>query len=276
MRVFHAIVGLTTAVLLLAGIGLSSWQDARAEDDPAAVKRAQAELDACIHRHVNALVTLAKHWRKKDPAVAIRALKRAFVLQPGCAAAGKVAKQMDLPDLERTEFLFDGTNLNAWRSAELPQWRMDGGCLRGDAPDATYIAVTLDPIEGDYTVRMEARVVKEYSTGGPYFAIGGDASDSHHRVEFGYYDGLLVLMRSVGKGEKPKTLHKRRPTDMRPAFKPTAWACYELRFRHDTVCAYLNGRHIADVDREGQTGGHITMVVQRIAFLVRRVEVVRH
>ncbi len=274
MRFLLLSLGLLAVALMVPSLDLLSGEPARADEKPAVQKRAEADLRACVDKHASALVTLAKRWRKKDPAVAIRALQRAFDLRPGCSAAEKVARQMGVPDLERTVLLFDGSGLAAWREAALPSWRMDGVCLRGDAPKDAYLTLTYERFEGDYTVRMEARVAEEYD-GPSYFALGGDANDEDGRVEIGLNGGILNVSRKSGKDEPSETLYSSNPADLRPPLKPTDWAWYELRFEGNEVRAFFNGRHLIDVSRAGATGGYVTLVTQHVAFLVRRIEVVK-
>lgn len=274
MRFLLLSLGLLMIVLTVSSIYLLSDEPARADEDPAVQKRARAEFQACIEKHASALVKLAKRWRKKNPAVAIRALQRAFDLQPGYPAARKVAEQMGFPDLERTVILFDGSGLAAWRDAALPTWSMDGVCFRGDAPKHAYLTLSYERFEGNYTVRMEARVAEEYE-GPSYFALGGDANDEYCRVEVGLNGGLINVTRKLGKDVPSEPLYTTNPANLRPPLKPTDWARYELRFAGDEVGVYFNGRHLIDVPRAGATGGYVTLVAQHVAFLVRRLEVVK-
>lgn len=246
-----------------------------ADENPAAVKRAQAELERCVDKHVSALVTLARRLRKKDEDTAIRALQRAFSLRPGCSAAQKVARQMHLPDLEHTVFLFDGSGVAAWKDSGLPVWSMDGEWLRGDAPTGSYITWSYETFEGDYTVRMEARVAKEYD-GTSVFSLGGDTTDPNTQFVIGLISGDIQVAHRPGQGKPPKVAFRSNPAEMHPPLDPTEWAWYELRFEGDRVAAYFNGTHVADASREGGTGGSVSISVQHVALMVRRVEVVRH
>ena len=272
--VTHRLSLLLALAVLLGLVATDLLPMVNADGDPAAEKRAEEDLRACREKHTTSLVALARRWRRKDPVIARRALRRAFTLTPGCPAASKVAKQMGMPDLERTVFLYDGMGLGELKDADLPTWSVDGVYLRGDAPKDAYLVPSYERCEGDYTVRMEARVAIEYD-GPSYLAMGGDESGADDRLELGLNGGILTVKRKPGKGKPSQTLYQSDPAQMRPPLKPSNWSCYELRFEGNHVKVYFDGRFLASVPRGGSTGGHVSLVAQHIAFQVRLLEVVK-
>ena len=70
-------------------------------------------------------------------------------------------------------------------------------------------------------------------------------------------------------------MFRSRPEELRPPLEPTEWACYELQFEGDEVRAYVNGRRVVTVPREGGTGGVVSLAAQRVCVLFRRIEVVK-
>jgi len=252
--------------------GVAEWKSTlgKAESLLDEVDRSGAELRALVDAHVEELVSFARKWLKKDEDIAVRALRAALALRPGHAKAAEMIESLGLSAKGPPRELFDGETLTGWIEMGPPRWEAKDGVITGNVEDAAYIGRTLESFEGDFDVRMEARLAEEHE-GAPYFALcpAFDGKDGHYSL--GLLRGKVLFQEDVAPETDREVYHANPPHD----FEPTEWHVYELRFRGSTVTAFLDGTQLAVDDKRPDTrkGGFIGLKCQDCRVEIRSVQV---
>lgn len=229
---------------------------------------ARTQLQKITAKHAKAYLSLARKWKTKDPDLAERALRRALLLDKGNAKASEMLKAMGRWGTQ--VLLFDGNNLDQWVYADPPEWTLASRELRGNSPRHAYLVRSSEHFEGNYSLRMEAKLLEAFD-GPTFFSLSGDSDGKDVRFEVGVLRGNPVLQERDQEGERNDHFSG-TADDVSPRLDPRKWNTYEIRFIDDTVTALINGQPIADADRSSLRGGFAGIVVQHCHIAIRRVE----
>lgn len=219
--------------------------------------------------HVADLLKLARKWQKKDPDVAVKALRRVLLVRPGHEDAVALIEAMGFSPMGEPRSLFNGEDLSGWTDSAYPQWQVKDGELIAEQKDQAAAARTETVHGGNFDLRMEARFLVP-NPGTSLFAVQGCYDGKDGAYTFGCIENKLIFKEDLEDGETREV--GRYPV---AGFDREKWNVYELRFRADTVTAVLNGVEIAtDPRAEKRATGFVGILAQNCRFAVRRIEVV--
>jgi tetratricopeptide (TPR) repeat protein len=248
---------------------------AKAEKQFADMDSSAAEIQKLVDKYADDLVALAKKWVGKDPSVAKRAAKRALALRPGDPQAAEIAGKVEDAANGPPVVLFNGVDLKNWEMAEFPYWQILNDVIVADVREGSREMRTQMSFDGDFDVRMEARITQEKVGQDTMIALLGGY---HGENDF---EGLGLINRKVyffdRTSQKDKRIIVKTPvTEWTKPFDPAAWNKYELRFRGDKITALINGEVVAeDARTERRASGFIALYAQSATVGFRNVEVQR-
>lgn len=248
---------------------------AKAERQFADLDAAGAGIEKIVDRYVADLVALARKCAAKDPATAERAAKRALLLRPGDAQARDALAAVD--DLPKGPpiVLFRGADLRDWEGVEFPFWGVAEGTVVGAVPHGSRQIRSRESFEGDFDLRMEARILEDTTGEDNMLALLGGYRGEYDFVGIGLINRKVYFFDRTTEKEK-RILHKVPIAEWTKPFDPTAWTVYELRFREEEITALVAGEVVgkdrrSDRRREGFAG--IYAQAGKVAF--RAIEVQR-
>jgi tetratricopeptide (TPR) repeat protein len=231
------------------------------------------ELRGMVDAQCAALVAFARKWAKGDADVAAKALRRVLELKPGHAQATELLESLGRSPKGEPVALFDGAGLAGWIEASLPTWSAKDGVIEAGCRDAAYICRHERHFEGDFDVRMEARLLAEYP-GAVFFALcpAYDGKDQHY--SFGLFRGKFLFEEDLGTDDD-RTVAEVSPANLSAKFDPKEWNVFEVRLRGKEAIALVNGEEVGrDARPEGRSGGFVGLKVQNCRVQFRKVEVV--
>lgn len=230
------------------------------------------ELDKLLGDHLDALLKFASHWKSKDPDMAARAVTQALALKPEHKQAAALLKEIGLGRDEGFEPLFDGKGLAGWAQMSAPQWVVVDGILRGTCPPETaYMGRTEKRFQGEYDLRMEARLVEKDGRV-PHFGLVAGMTEEHQRVVLGWLKDAVSVLEYTGTKDSDE-LFSALPRNMVPPFSVTSWNVFELRFRKDRIHAVVNGKEVHDLRRRPEReNGYVGLVLQDAKIEIKRIE----
>lgn len=250
-----------------------SWKllAVKAEKQLKEVDASGAALQKVLDRWADELVVFARKAADKDPTTAKRAARRALELHPGHMGAGAILEKLGESAKGPPVVLFNGKDLKQWSKAEFPYFQVADGHLMAVVREGARHLYADHPVEGDFDIRMEARVLEEYE-GEPLVTLLLYRSGSYDYVALGFINRKAYFIDKTSESEKLEML-KKPITELKVPFDPEQWTTYEMRFRGDSVLAVVNGEVIATEKRtERMKGGFVGINVQRAKAAIRKVE----
>lgn len=228
-----------------------------------------SELEERLDEHRADLRKFARKWQKKDPAIAIRALRQALAIDPNDEDAIEMIEALGASPKGEPVQLFNGRNLDGFTEMAFPTWKVEEGYLVGELKDGAVVGRTEQLFEGDFDVIMEARIVKEHP-GPSLYALAPCSDGLEGRYGLGALNGRIFWEESIDEDSD------RDITFLPPStFQKDEWNTFELRLRGDKAIAYLNGEELGVDERpERRMKGFVGLVVQNCVFQIRRLEVV--
>ena len=243
-----------------------------AEKQLKAIDASSADLQKILHRWADDLVAFARRAAPKDASTAKQAARRALELRPGDKGAAEVLEKLGESAKGPPVVLFNGMDLRNWSKAEFPDFQVEGGYLIGFVRKGSRIAYADHPVEGDFDMRMEARLLEEHE-GDPLVSLVLYGTGSFDYLSLGIINRKAYFVDRTTEIEKEILL--RKPiTELKKPFDPEQWTTYEMRFRGDSVLALVNGEVIATEKRsERRKSGFVGINIQGAKAAVRKVEV---
>jgi tetratricopeptide (TPR) repeat protein len=235
-----------------------------------------AELAALARKQSDALFAIGRRYASKDPEAARMALRQALRLAPENRRAAELLERTDGLAPGRAIPLLTGPQKGMWSWMSSPEWAHTEGLLKARVPASAMLIRYDRAWQGDYDVLMEARLVEEFTKDGPaHFALCAGWNDEDDMNVLGYLAGKIVWRDQRGTGEANRTdLYDSPVAYVDKGFDPAAWCSYEVRFRGDSMSAWVNGRQVAKGRRPPQrTTGHLCIKVQNCDVEFRRVDV---
>ena len=248
---------------------------AKAEKQFADMDASAAEIRRLVDKYADDLVALARKWAAKDPQVAKRAARRALLLRPGDAQAAEIAGKVDEAGNGPPVVLFNGVDLKNWERAEFPFWQVLNDVIVADVRDGSREMRSQQSFDGDFDVRMEARITQEKLGEDTMIALLGAYKGDND------FEGVGIINKKVyfvdRTAEKQKRIIVKTPiTEWKAPFDPLQWTKYELRFRGDKVTALINGEVVGEDERsEHRQSGFVALYAQAATVAYRNVEVQR-
>jgi tetratricopeptide (TPR) repeat protein len=245
----------------------------KAEKQLKEIDASGADLQKVLDRWADDLVAIARKAAAKDPSTAKRAARRALELRPGDKGAAEVLEKLGESAKGPPVVLFNGKDLKNWAQAEFPYYQVVDGYLMGQVREGARHLYADYPVEGDFDIRMEARVLEEPVDGDSVMTLLLYRSGSHDYLSLGIINRKAYFMDSTSSSEK--VIFLRKPiAELKVSFDPEQWTTYEMRFRGDSVLAVVNGEVLATEKRtERMKGGFVGINVQRAKAAIRKVEV---
>jgi tetratricopeptide (TPR) repeat protein len=231
-----------------------------------------ADVQKITDRWADELVAFARKVSAKDPVTAKRAARRALELRPGDKGAGEVLEKLGESAKGPPIVLFNGKDLKSWSQAEFPYFQVADGYLMGLVRQGSRLLYADHPVEGDFDIRMEARILEEYE-GEPVLTLLLYRSGAYDYTALGIINRKAYFIDRTSDNEK-SVLLKKPITELKVPFDPEQWTTYEMRFRGDSVVAVVNGEVLATERRtDRMKGGFVGINMQVAKAAVRRVEI---
>lgn len=248
----------------------------RAKARVAELEAAETTLGALLDRRVGALLDLATRWKEKDPDVAARALRDALRLRPMNEAAKEALRAMGGTTSSEWTTLFDGQDMAGFEDADPEAWKVAGGLMVGDVPGRTYMITSKQRLHGDFDLRMEARITKEYAAKRILFLCGA-IKGPYECTQVGLLFKEMVTRETNGRNpDEAKYTYKEFLSNLPPSYDVASWLTYELQFRGEKVRFVLNGALLAETDRApNREEGTAGIMIQDVRVEVRRFAVIQ-
>jgi len=250
-----------------------AWRSlaAKADKQLQGIEASAADLRKIVDRWADELVAVARKAAPKDPSTAKRAARRALELRPGDRGAGAVLEKLGDAARGPPVVLFNGTDLANWSKVELPYFQVEGGYLVAQVPKGSRIVYANQPVDGDFDIRMEARLLEEYE-GDPLASLMLYGTGPYDYLSLGFINRKAYFLDRTSESEKQILLRK-PATELKVAFDPEHWTTYEMRFRKDSISAVVNGEVIAtEIRTERRRSGFVGINVQGAKAAIRKVE----
>ncbi len=233
------------------------------------------ELRKIEDDHVAALVAFARKWRKKDTEVTEKALRQVLVIRPGHAKATDLIESMGLSAKGVARSLFDGRTLAGWTDMGFPDWQAKDGAIVAEVHDSAYMGRTDAVFEGDFDVRMEAKLIKEHT--GPWlFGLCPAYDGKYSHYTLGLFRGRILWQDDfpVEEKESDREIVDMSPSSLAKKFDKYAWNTFELRFRGGVVHALVNGEEVGQEERPAhRAGGFLGLKAQNCNVAFRAIEI---
>lgn len=249
---------------------------AKAEKQFADADASAAEIQRLVDKYADDLVALARKCAAKDPDVAEKAARRVLLLRPGDAQATELLSKVDEASKGAPITLFNGVDLKNWEQAEFPFWQVLNDVIVADVRDGSREMRSQQSFDGDFDVKMEARIGQEKLGQDTMVALlAGYKGDSD-------FEGVGLINKKVyffdRTGEKEKRIIVKTPaTEWKSTFDLAAWNTYEMRFRADKITALINGETVGEDPRtERRMAGFVALYAQAATISFRNVVVQRH
>jgi hypothetical protein len=231
-----------------------------------------AKLERLVDDFTRALLKVGVQAGEADPLLARTAVERVRRLRPDHPELHGLASRLGL--LPPGEPLWNGRDGAGWSWFEAPGWTVAEQAIVGSAADVYAATRTVLSIQGDYDVRLEARVLGGGKSAVLFLQAGW--TTFRENVSLGLVGAHVLLMegRQMGTTADPP---RGTPRKTRAPVDPEAWNRFELQFRGATVVGYVNGERVGEIVRPPRyASGHValTVLLGRVAF--RRLELVRH
>ena len=243
----------------------------KAEKQLQGIEASGADLQKIVGRWADDLVAFARKSAPKDPSNAKRAARLALELRPEDKGAGAVLEKLGESAKGPPVVLFNGTDLSKWSKVEAPYFQLADGHLVCDVPKGSRIVYADQPVEGDFDIRMEARLLAE-NEGDPLVSLMLYGTGPFDYLSLGVLNRKAYFVDRTTESEKQIFL--RKPiAELKKPFDPEQWTTYEMRFRGDSVLALVNGELLATEPRsERRKGGFVGINVQGAKAAIRLVE----
>ena len=248
---------------------------AKAEKQLGELDAAGAALQKIMDGYADALVDLAQRWSAKDSGVAERALRRALAVRPGMPRALELLDKMGKSPTGETVDLFNGTDLSGWEFAHAPTTQAIDGQLVVDTRDKGITIRSGPMFEGNFDVRMEAKVLEEY----PGLSVCEllpcwKANFDHYFL--GIEKDSVVFLEQLGESSKERPIWSALQKNMKKPFDAKDWHTYEVRLRGLETTALVDGEVVAKDPRpERRNGGFVGILVQNARVAIRKIQVDR-
>ncbi|MFO0934206.1 MAG: family 16 glycoside hydrolase [Planctomycetota bacterium] len=254
-----------------------AWTEvlARAKTRLADLEASEAAFAKLLDGRVAALLELADRWREKDPDVAVKALREVLRLKPGHPGATEALQGLGGTAASEWTTIFDGADLSGFVEPDPTVWKLVNGVMVGDLTGGTYMFWTQGRSEGDFDVRMEARITKAY-TARRALLLAGAVASKYQATQCGALGPELVVRETDGEmgDERSELAHRESIAALPPAYDLSDWTSYELQFRGPKVRFVLNGTLLAECPRRpNRTQGKAAIVLQDARVEVRRFQV---
>jgi hypothetical protein len=233
-------------------------------------------LESLTRRYVDGLLALSDRWQSRDAAFAERVLRLAFEADPDHPGVRPRFATLGLPIVTEVLSLFDGKEFDG----EVPtpddeSWKIEGGLLVGGLPGKCHLIKTTRVFDGDYDVRMEARIARRHGTV-PKLGLAAGHTPNRAVFVFGVIQEEVLFDFENGTGGRER-LFTVLLRNAKPTFDPAAWTAYEMRLRGEEVSLLVNGNLLRKQPRPKLLrAGLAGVMVQDARVEVRRFEVVRH
>jgi hypothetical protein len=238
----------------------------------------EAKLEAILNDHADELVAIASRAMTKDPAAADRALRAALHMVPDHRKANDLIKSLAKAGSGKAIPLFTGTDTDAWIGWKGGGWVIEDGAMVGTSKGEPIQARNARTFDGDFDVIVEARLLEATPTPGipTFFGVLVPWADDTHTYQFGCITKSIFLHEFVGA--QPADDHNifTQPFASRPKKPdPSQWVRYELRFRGDSLLAFVNDEQVFRGPRsKTNRQGILVVQVQNCKAAFRRVEIV--
>jgi tetratricopeptide (TPR) repeat protein len=240
------------------------------------LSKGDASLFALMRKQADALVSLGQKFATKDPEASERALRAAVRLAPDHEKANSLLSQSTGQARGKAVSLLTGKEAGMWSHLNPPNWTFENGVITGRITDTAMLVRNNRRWSGDFDVFIEARLVEEFAKAGPAsFAVLPAWTDQRQTHWLGFLRGNVLWQDVAGPEESDeREFLYQKCAEVAGGVDPTVWTTYEVRFRGDTVSAYVNGKEIGFAKRPvGRDAGYVCLKVQFCHVEFRRVEV---
>jgi tetratricopeptide (TPR) repeat protein len=246
----------------------------KAEKQLVDLDAAGAALEKITDGYVAELLDLASRSLSKNPELAESLLKRVCSLRPGNAKAVDLLAKIGKTPRSETIDLFDGKDKDGWDAPDDPRWEALDGNFVGSARGQSIHLRTVRCFDGEFDVRMEARLVEDFADGPLLFAIRPCWKSITECYSLGVLRGRVEWW-EIAEGYKDHRLVvSLAPTDLKKPFDVKQWNAYELRVRAKDVTALINGDVVATEPRPaGRKDGFVALQVQHARVAFRKVQI---
>ena len=134
------------------------------------------------------------------------------------ANAAWVGAQSPSPDGAAPIRLFNGTNLDNWSKVEFPYFQVEGGYLVCQNHKGSRIIYADRPVEGDFDIRMEARLLEEHE-GDPLLSLMLYGTGPFDYISLGFINRKAYFLDRTSESEK-QVLLKKPAAELKVPFVP--------------------------------------------------------
>ncbi len=230
------------------------------------------ELERLVDEHVRAVTKVAVKYLARDPDLAVRALQVILTLRPEHKRARELMDRLSDQGARRVA-IFDGKQIEDWDGGRGQWWSVEDGVIVGETDGVATFVRNQEEIEGDVDVVMEARIARAYE-GSPFLALMASWKSDTDHSRFGTLADAVTWYEHRTEEDKERVFRCEASRLEKP-LDPSAWTVYELRYRGDTIHAFVNGREVHRIPRPPtRRGGYVGILAQECRAEIRRLDVV--
>jgi tetratricopeptide (TPR) repeat protein len=234
------------------------------------LERPRYEYWLLVDEYVTGLMKLANGSIEKNKDLARRCAERVLLVRPDHAGATAMlekvgpAKKVDA----KAKKLFNGKDLTTFVGVDT-QWKVKDGTIEMKAGGSAFQIRTREAAKGDFTLRMEMRVVEDTggrSMVGLSFAFRG----LYERHSLNVFPELFAYRAYRGTSDKIDLFARKMFYEVEQEFDRRKWSTYEIRIRGSKVTLSVNGEVVFTRTAEEDYDGPIALTVQDCTAEIRK------